>query len=40
MKAELLKQLAEIVGTDYVSDCPEELYLHSPIVIGRLITQG
>jgi len=29
MKAELLKQLSEIVGADYVSDRPEELYLYS-----------
>jgi glycolate oxidase len=29
MKAELLKQLTEIVGADYVSDRPEELYLYS-----------
>ncbi len=29
MKAELLKSLAEIVGADYVSDRPEELYLYS-----------
>jgi glycolate oxidase len=29
MKAELLKSLAEIVGADYVSDRPEELFLYS-----------
>jgi len=29
MKAELLSRLAEIVGSDYVSDRPEELYLYS-----------
>jgi len=29
MKAELSKALAEIVGSDYVSDRPEELYLYS-----------
>ncbi|MGD9393820.1 MAG: FAD-binding oxidoreductase, partial [Dehalococcoidia bacterium] len=29
MKAEILKSLAEIVGADYVSDRPEELYLYS-----------
>lgn len=29
MKAELLNQLAEIVGADYVSAHPEELYLYS-----------
>jgi glycolate oxidase len=29
MKAELLKSLTEIVGADYVSDRPEELYLYS-----------
>ena len=29
MKAELLKQLTEIVGADYVSDRPEELYPYS-----------
>ncbi len=29
MKAELLKQLSEIVGADYVSERPEELYLYS-----------
>jgi len=29
MKKELLKQLTEIVGVDYVSDRPEELFLYS-----------
>jgi FAD/FMN-containing dehydrogenase len=29
MKAEFLSQLAEIVGQDYVSDRPEDLYLYS-----------
>jgi len=29
MKKELLKQLTEIVGADYVSDRPEELFLYS-----------
>jgi len=29
MKADFLSQLAEIVGQDYVSDRPEELYLYS-----------